>query len=213
MHAKVEPFEKQAKNYDEWFERNKPAYESELRAVKALLPERGHGVEIGAGTGRFAAPLGIRFGIEPASATAKIACGRGVEVVKGVAEALPLKNANFEFALMVTTICFLEDVQVSLEEARRVLKEGGRIVIGFIDKNSALGREYRKRKSKSAFYGGARFYSAEDVVSLLEKAGFGDFSFAQTIFRDLKDIKEVEPTKEGWGEGSFVVVKGVKRSA
>ena len=40
--------------------------------------------------------------------------------------------------------------------------------------------------------------------------GFKDISFAQTIFRDIKEIKDIEEVKEGHGEGSFVVVRGVK---
>jgi len=39
--AKVEPFEKFSSQYEEWFEANRFAYESELQAVKALLPEEG----------------------------------------------------------------------------------------------------------------------------------------------------------------------------
>jgi hypothetical protein len=58
--AKIEPFEEHAQQYEDWFERNRFAYESELRAVKTLLPEGGNGMEVGVGSGRFAAPLGIR---------------------------------------------------------------------------------------------------------------------------------------------------------
>jgi diaminopimelate epimerase len=63
--AKVEPFEKYTSQYEDWFERNKFLYESELAAIREQLPERGKGIEIGVGSGRFAAPLGIKLGIEP----------------------------------------------------------------------------------------------------------------------------------------------------
>jgi len=62
---KVEPFEKYTKEYEEWFERNKLPYLSELQAIKSQLPENGYGLEIGVGSGRFAAPLGIKLGVEP----------------------------------------------------------------------------------------------------------------------------------------------------
>ena len=60
----VEVFEKFAERYDSWFDRNPYAYKSELKAISALIP-KGKGIEIGVGTGRFAKPLGIKFGIEP----------------------------------------------------------------------------------------------------------------------------------------------------
>jgi hypothetical protein len=60
------------------------------------------------------------------------------------------------------------------------------------------------------FYKVARFYTTEEVVSILEKTGFKRFSFSQTIFHDLTEINEVESVKAGYGEGSFVVVKAKK---
>jgi len=61
---KVEPFEKYASQYEGWFERNRFVYESELRAIRKQLPGSGKGIEIGIGSGRFAAPLGIKLGLE-----------------------------------------------------------------------------------------------------------------------------------------------------
>jgi hypothetical protein len=37
-----------------------------------------------------------------------------------------------------------------------------------------------------------------------------DFSFTQTIFNDLININDIEEIKEGYGEGSFVVIKAIK---
>ncbi len=50
----------------------------------------------------------------------------------------------------------------------------------------------------------------DEVVSCLKKAGFKGFDFTQTIFHDLAEIKGIETVREGYGEGSFVVVKAVK---
>jgi hypothetical protein len=50
----IEPFVTHYSQYDGWFERQRPAYLSELLAVRALLPFQGHGLEVGVGTGRFA---------------------------------------------------------------------------------------------------------------------------------------------------------------
>ena len=45
----------------------------------------------------------------------------------------------------------------------------------------------------------------------MKRAGFLALTFSQTIYHRLDEIKAVEPVKEGYGEGSFVVVRGMKR--
>jgi len=62
-------FDHLALEYDDWFVRNESAYRSELAAIKAFMPKEGCGLEIGVGTGRFAASLGIEVGVEPALVT------------------------------------------------------------------------------------------------------------------------------------------------
>ncbi len=208
--VKFEPFEKYAEKYDQWFDKNKSSYKSELQAVKELLPKSRNGIEIGVGSGRFAAPLGIKLGIDPSKNMGKIAQKRGIEFIEGVAESLPFPDSQFDFVLMVTTICFLNDVEKSLEEANRVLKSGGYLIIGFIDANSLLGKFYKKQRNESTFYKDAIFYSVKEVVSYMEKAHFRDFSFRQTLFQSSVKLKDIEPVKKGYGEGSFVVIRGVK---
>jgi len=208
--ARTKPFEEHAVEYEDWFERNRFAYESELQAVKSQLPQRGKGLEIGVGSGRFAAPLGIKIGVEPARNMREIAHKRGIQAIYGIAEALPFEENQFDFALMVTTICFLDDVEAALGEAWRVIKDHGSLIIGFIDKNSPLGKLYLKHRNESAFYRIATFYSVDEVINHLNRAGFRDFSFSQTIFHPLKEIEGVEPVKSGYGEGSFVVVRARK---
>jgi ubiquinone/menaquinone biosynthesis C-methylase UbiE len=208
--AKVEPFERYTERYDGWFERNRFAYVSELQAVRSLWPEQGIGIEIGVGTGRFAAPLGIKFGVEPSMSMGKVARRRGINVIRAVAEALPIKAESFEIVLMITVICFVDNIETALREGARVLKSGGFIIIGFIDRGSSMGAMYEEHKNENVFYKEANFYTPEEADYYLKKGGFKDISFAQTIFRDLNEINEIESVKKGYGEGSFVVVKGVK---
>ncbi|RJS71077.1 MAG: class I SAM-dependent methyltransferase [Candidatus Syntrophoarchaeum sp. WYZ-LMO15] len=207
---KVEPFEKYTSKYEDWFERNKFAYESEIRAIKMLLPRGKSSLEIGVGSGRFAGPLGIEIGVEPSRKMGKIAQQRGIKVIYAVAENLPFADSQFDSVLMVTTVCFLDDTKAAFREAYRVLKSGGGLVIGFIDKESPVGRLYRVHKNESVFYREATFYSVKEIASYLKEIGFKDFSFIQTIFNNLSEIKEIEPIKEGYGEGSFVVVRAMK---
>jgi len=208
--ARIEPFEKHPLQYEQWFDRHKFVYESELQAIRKLLPQHGNGLEIGIGSGRFAAPLGIKLGLEPSSKMMGIAQARGIEVIGGVGESLPFRDAQFDFATMVTTICFLDDVEVAFNEAYRILKPGGCLIIGFIDKDSSIGQLYQQHKNENVFYRVATFYSVDEVVSHLKKAGFKVFNFAQTIFHNLAEIKGIELVREGCGEGSFVVVRAAK---
>jgi len=208
--AKIEPFEKHAIEYENWFTEHRFAYESELEAVKQQVPDNGGGIEIGVGSGRFAVPLGIEFGVEPSAKMGKIARQKGINVVRGVAEAVPFGSSIFDFALMVTTICFVDDLEASFREASRILKPGGSLIIGFINRDTLVGRLYEERKKDSLFYRVATFYSIEELVPLLEKVSFKDFRFNQTIFKDLSKIDKVEPVKPGYGEGSFVVIRARK---
>jgi ubiquinone/menaquinone biosynthesis C-methylase UbiE len=208
--AKVEPFDIHTDDYDSWFEKNRYAYLSELQAVREQLPSQGDRVEIGVGTGRFAVPLGIDFGVEPSRNMCLIAKSRGVLTARAVGEALPFRDAEFNAALMMTTICFLDSVTMALAEAFRVLKPGGCLVIGFIDRASPLGQLYQRHRNKSRFYRVATFYTAVEIERLMQQAGFRDITFVQTIFQDPAEIKEIEPVWRGHGSGSFVVAKGTK---
>jgi len=55
----IEIFERYAQEYDEWFDANRFAYESEVQALKKFISKNSKGLEVGVGTGRFAVPLGI----------------------------------------------------------------------------------------------------------------------------------------------------------
>jgi len=207
---KIRPFEKYTDQYENWFEKNRYVYQSEINAIRVILPDFKNGIEIGVGSGRFAKPLGIKFGVEPSYEMRKIAQSRGIEVVDSAAEKLPFKDCSFDLALMVTTLCFLDDERKAFIEIYRILKPGGYFINGFVDKNSRVGRIYQKNKQKSVFYREAIFFTTEEVVKLLEKTGFKDFEFRQTVFSTLDKINQVEKIKEGYGEGSFIVIKAQK---
>lgn len=163
------------------------------------------------GTGRFAVPLGIRIGVEPAKAMADIAQKRGIEVYEAKAEKLPFDDSSFDFVLIVVTICFVQDPIQALREAKRVLKPGGYIIIGMIDKESFLGKLYESKKKESKFYRHANFYSTRQVLDWLKKLKYEHIKTCQTIFKNPKEITAIEPVKEGHGEGGFVVITAQKK--
>jgi len=208
--SKTSAFEKYASEYDQWFGDHQYVYESELEALKRLMPKEGVGLEIGVGTGRFAAPLGIKTGVEPSKAMREIARSRNIKAMDGVAEVLPFPDESYAYILFVTTVCFVDSLELAFREAFRVIKYGGSILVGFIDRNTPLGREYKKRRNESRFYKEAIFRSADEVETCLKDLGFGGFQYVQTLFHALAEITTKEPVEEGHGKGAFVVVKAVK---
>jgi SAM-dependent methyltransferase len=205
--SKTEPFFRHHQRYDQWFERHWTAYASELLAVHALLPGKGRGLEIGVGTGRFAAPLGVEFGVDPVPEMLRYARTRGTRVVCAAAEALPFADGVFDYVLVVTTLCFVENPQIMLHEAARVLRSRGKVVIGFIDRRSPLGNQYVAHRAESPFYREARFYSALEVRTQLRETGFSDLTWVQTLYTPLSRMKAVEPVSTGTGRGAFLVVR------
>lgn len=220
--ARTDPFEEHADRYEEWFETYEEAYRSELTALRRFVP-KGEGaddegaddsddhdaraVEIGVGTGRFAAPLGVGVGVDPSEQMLRRASERGVDSLRGVAEALPFGSATFDTALVVTTMCFVDDVGRALREARRVLRPDGRLVVGFIDEDSPVGQQYQAGKDENPFYRDATFVSTGELVGELEAAGFGEFELVQTVFEMPGELSEPDPVREGYGDGVFVVVR------
>ena len=124
---KTEPFDHYPDEYDNWFVLHEQAFQSELNAIRKVLPRRGKGIEIGVGSGMFAEPLGITEGIEPSRAMRVRARRRNIRVRDAVAENLPYLDKSIDFALMVTTICFVDDPARAFEEAHRILKDNGRL--------------------------------------------------------------------------------------
>lgn len=207
---KIDVFEKYFDQYDKWFVKHFKAYQSELKALQqAKVP--GMSIEIGVGTGKFAQPLGIVYGVEPSGNMYKIAQKLNIKIVKGQAECLLIKSDIFNWAIMVTTICFVEAPFKSIKEMYRILKFGGKSSIGIIDKDSYLGRKYQLNKDKSVFYRDATFFSSKEIISLLKMAKFKNISALQTLFGDENDIESnIQLPEYGFGKGSFVVLSGYK---
>jgi SAM-dependent methyltransferase len=165
-------FEEHAADYDRWFDDNAGIYRTQLRLLSMAVPTQGHGLEVGVGSGLFAAPLGIRCGLDPALPLAKMAKGRGVDVAIGVGEHLPYRSGSFDYALMMTVICFLDDVAKVVGEVYRVLVPSGIIVVGFLERDGEIFQHYCEEPVKGRFLRHARFRSFEDVLRDLRMPGF-----------------------------------------
>jgi ubiquinone/menaquinone biosynthesis C-methylase UbiE len=208
---KQNPFDTLTSEYEAWFVENKVLFQSELLALKQVVPADKKGVEIGIGSGIFAEQLGIRFGIDPSEKMLEYARQRGLEAQKGVAENLPYENDSFDFALFITSMCFIDNPDLAVREAYRILKNEGEIIIASLDKETRFGRFLESEQKNSQFYKHAHFFSVPEVIELLEN---NKFRVTQTV-QTLEDpaTQRVENPVEGYGKGSFVVIKGVKEQS
>jgi len=114
-----------------------------LANIAALAPEYGDVIaDIGAGTGLLALDLsravgdeGTVIAIDPSfemrEATAARCAGcENVRVVDGSADALPFDDASIDRAVALQVFEYIAAIPDALAEVRRVLRPGGRIVIG-----------------------------------------------------------------------------------
>jgi len=107
---------------------------------------------------------------------AAIAAGR-TELRQGNATSLPYADGKFDKAFAVNVHYFWEDPLAALRETKRVIKPGGRIALGFIDKE---GLQQQKFTQTGVF----TLYSGEETVQLLRGAGFSEARFeAKSVHR------------------------------
>jgi hypothetical protein len=106
----------------------------------------------------------------------------------------------------------VDNIRKSFSETFRILKNKGFIILGFVDKNSPIGKFYLGNQDKSIFYRDAKFFTTEEVLELLRQTGFVVSEIYQTVFGKLSEVKEVHPVEKGYGKGSFIVIKAVKET-
>jgi len=202
------PFDIYTEEYEKWFEENENTFQSELLAIRQVIPIKKKGIEIGVGSGIFAEQLGIKFGIDPSKKMLDLAIKRNLNVVSGFAESLPFPAESFDFTAFITSICFIENPDKAINEAYRILRKDGEIIIAFIEKHSKLGQILNKEKDNSKFYSVASFYSVSEIIKMIENNEFKISEIIQTL-TDI-DARLIEQPLKGFGKGSFIVIKAKK---
>ncbi len=172
-------FEDHAGDYDRWFDEHGEVYAAQVGMLRGAIPDHGSGLEVGVGSGRFAFPFGIRSGIDPSGGLIQIARQRGIEVVQGEGEHLPYRAGTFDYVLMMTVICFLDDAGAVFREVNRVLRPGGMLIVGFIEEGGKISRQYQHEKTKGRFLRYAKFRTREEVTGFFYDSGFSSGSLIE----------------------------------
>lgn len=211
------PFDNLAAQYDAWFdEEGKLIFAIEVQAfgnVLTSLPKPW--LEIGVGSGRFAQALGIETGVDPSAKLLQIAKHRGVNTYLGRGEQQLFDRESVGTVFLIVTLCFLASPLDVLKEANRILVPDGRVVLGLVLRESPWGKFYQRKKDEGhRFYRYANFYSCDEVVSLLVKAGFVTERIVSTLFQKPDKVLHMEEPREGYSlAAGFTVITGAKHDS
>ena len=199
-------FDAHADRYDAWFDsaEGSKIFEAEVECLDRVLPsDRTDWTEVGAGTGRFAAALGIPKGVEPSAPMLEKAKERGISAEQARAEDLPYEAESVPGILLVVTLCFLDDPESALAECVRVLQPGGRLLVGIVPAESSWGEFYRdKADAGHAFYSVARFYTCRQTTRMARRSGLKFVSAASTLHTPPGEVVDGTEVRSGAKESS-----------
>lgn len=170
----IRAFDEASQFYEDWYREpiGAQVYQAELQGLELLLPARGLGVEIGAGTGAFAGGLDnedrVVICLDPSSGMLAKAAEKGLHAVLGVGETTPFRETIFDFAYMVVVIEFLPDPQTVLESVNCNLKPCSPLVTLTINRSSPWGMFYKTLAEKGdPIFTHATFYDMHEIELLL----------------------------------------------
>lgn len=139
-------------------------------------------LDVGCGDGVLtcvAASRGARVvGVDPDSSMLGAARARAdragvkADFLDGHIERLRFADASFDAVVAVTVLCFVSDASAALREMARVLRPGGRVVLGELGRWSLWAAIRRLRGwLGAATWRAARFRSAAELRACAEAAG------------------------------------------
>lgn len=228
-------FDEYAERYDAWFLENPNVLRSEVKLVAHCLGDGGRIFSVGCGSGLFETLLrndfgiDIREGLEPSEGMAGIARKRGMTVAISTAEAYDFGDERYDTILLNGTPSYITDLGAVFAKAYAALREGGRIVVIDVPKESSYGLLYNLAKAVGSwdhpllkgcyppnpypieFVEVANWRTTAEKIELLTAAGFEELETAQTLTRHplCSDAADEEP-QPGCDRGDYVAVCGRK---
>lgn len=230
-------FDEYAEKYDSWFLKNEIVLLSEVALLASFLKNPGRTLSVGCGSGLFEMLLkrdhkiNIEEGLEPSVSMAEIAQKRGMTVKIGTAENLNEYAVNqFDTVIFNGSPSYISDLKKAFQETRRILKTGGHILVLDVPKESGYALLYNFASHLGhwehplldgvrpafpypiEFAKSANWRTTPEKVALLQKIGFNNFQFAQTLTKHpVYTHLEVEPPIEGYDRGGYVAIWAEKK--
>ena len=146
----------------------------ELRDARVLDVGCGDGALVCAAASRGAVATGLDPDPAMLAAARMRAAGAHIEAtfVEGRIERIPFADASFDVVVAVTVLCFLADASGAVREIARVLRPGGRLVLGELGRWNLWAMMRRVRGwLGGATWKTARFRTAGALRTLAESAG------------------------------------------
>ncbi|MCF0177130.1 MAG: class I SAM-dependent methyltransferase [Bacteroidales bacterium] len=225
-------YDEYAEQYDSWFLQNENVLLTELALVAKCLKDAGRTLSIGCGSGLFEKLLyqdyGIKVtdGVEPSVSMAEIARKRGMNVTIATAEEVDMPGeGEYDTLLFNGCPCYINDLQKAFDNTKRYLRPGGKVVVIDVPKESAYAMLYNLAMTLGRwdhpllegikpplpypieFVAMANWRTTAEKVEKLKAAGYGSFSFAQTLTAvPLHSNDAVEQPLDGADRGSYVAV-------
>jgi SAM-dependent methyltransferase len=150
--------------------------------------------------------------LTPSAKLLAIAKRRGINVFLGKGEERFFGEGTFGTVFLIVTLCFVDSPVAVLQEAYRVLKPRGKIVLGLVLRDSIWGQFYlTKKQARHRFYRYATFYSYQEVTELLEHTGFAIEKVISTLFQKPNEVVLIEPPRRGFfSDTGFIIVAARK---
>jgi len=228
-------FDQYADAYDAWFYKNENLLKSEVRLVAHFLRNGGKTFSVGCGSGLFESIMNREFGIqvshgiEPSADMADIARKRGMEVVIATAEEADYGTDLYDTVLFNGTPSYISNLQQAFEKAHAALHSGGQIVVIDVPKESSYALLYNLAMAVGTwehpllegvqppdpypieFVKAANWRTTEEKVKILERVGFSEFEFAQTLtHHPIYSNQVIEDPIPGYDRGDYVAIRAIK---
>lgn len=213
-------FDRLAAGYDAWYQTPLGALSDDLEkeAVLSLAdPWPGaYALDVSCGTGNYALALARRgarvVAVDPSERMLEIARSKAtrerlsIEFHLGTAEDLPFASDAFDLVTAILMLEFSTSPEKALSEMLRVLKRGGRLVIGVLGRYNlwAIARRFKSLFVPS-IWREARFFSRRRLAALLVSAGGHYFQWKSAIY--------FPPVDSGWLLSRFQAFEGIGQRA
>lgn len=223
-------FDGYAAQYDEWFMKNEHLFSSELSLFKKALGDiTGKKLlSVGCGSGLFESYIdnGNIEGIEPSVDMGEIAEKRGVNVIfHGTIEEAKLPEDSYDIVYFNGSSSYMEELKPVYDKSLRALKDGGRLILLDVPKESAFGFMYLLGKALQTYdheflkgvmpnipyplplASSGAWHSTEEKIDILKELGVKDFRFYQTLIKNpMYTNEEPEEVTEGYKSGGYVAI-------